>query len=132
MKAWALRDTESGLYLPWGKHNRQNSWQEFDSKDRPRLFTSKRAAVSTVVAWRQGGWRTTGSTSYYGEYDYYLEPKHIEGRDSRKIAIVEFDLTEQKIDEVAIGKIVRSMHKSAEVLVGDGAIRVWDKQIIVG
>jgi hypothetical protein len=37
-----------------------------------------------------------------------------------------------KIDEVAIGKIVRSMHKSAETLVGEGAIRVWDKQIIVG
>ena len=37
-----------------------------------------------------------------------------------------------KVDEVAIGKIVRSMHKSAETLVGEGAIRVWDKQIIVG
>jgi hypothetical protein len=36
-----------------------------------------------------------------------------------------------KVDEVAIGKIVRSMHKSAEKLVGDGAITVWDKQIIV-
>ena len=37
-----------------------------------------------------------------------------------------------RIDDTAIGKIVRSMHKSAETLVGDGAIRVWDKQIIVG
>jgi hypothetical protein len=37
-----------------------------------------------------------------------------------------------KIDEVAIGKLVRAMHKSAEVLVGDGAIRVWDRQTIVG
>jgi hypothetical protein len=36
-----------------------------------------------------------------------------------------------KVDEVAIGKIVRSMHRSAEKLVGDGAITVWDKQIIV-
>jgi hypothetical protein len=37
-----------------------------------------------------------------------------------------------KVDEVAIGKIVRSMHKAAEQLCGGpGAIRVWDKQIIV-
>ena len=38
-----------------------------------------------------------------------------------------------KVDEVAIGKVVRSMHKSAETLCGEpGAIQVWDKQIIVG
>lgn len=38
-----------------------------------------------------------------------------------------------KVDEVAIGKVVRSMHKAAETVCGEkGAIRVWDKQIIVG
>ena len=38
-----------------------------------------------------------------------------------------------KVDEVAIGKIVRSMHKAAEVLVGEkGAIVVRDRQGIVG
>ena len=37
-----------------------------------------------------------------------------------------------KIDEVAIGKIVRSMHESAATLCGEGSIRVWSKQIIVG
>lgn len=38
-----------------------------------------------------------------------------------------------KVDEVAIGKVVRSMHKAAETVCGEkGAIRVWDKQVIVG
>ena len=38
-----------------------------------------------------------------------------------------------KVDEVAIGKMVRSMHKAAETLCGaPGAIRVWDKHGIVG
>jgi hypothetical protein len=38
-----------------------------------------------------------------------------------------------KVDDVAIGKVVRSMRKSAETVVGEpGAIRVWDSQIIVG
>jgi hypothetical protein len=38
-----------------------------------------------------------------------------------------------RVDEVAIGKVVRSMHKAAETLCGEkGAIRVWDKQGIVG
>ncbi len=38
-----------------------------------------------------------------------------------------------KVDEVAIGKVVRSMHRAAETLCGaPGAIRVWDKQGIVG
>lgn len=37
-----------------------------------------------------------------------------------------------KVDEVAIGKIVRSMHKSAEKICGEGGIRVWDEQRIKG
>lgn len=38
-----------------------------------------------------------------------------------------------KVDEVAIGKIVRSMNKSAETLCGaPGAIRVWSEQRIKG
>ena len=37
-----------------------------------------------------------------------------------------------RIDDTAIGKIVRSMHQSAETLCGEGSIRVWSKQIIVG
>ena len=37
-----------------------------------------------------------------------------------------------KVDDVAIGKIVRSMHKSAEKICGEGGIRVWDEQRIKG
>lgn len=36
-----------------------------------------------------------------------------------------------KVDEVAIGKIVRSMHKSAEQLVGAGAIKVTERKVVV-
>jgi len=93
MKAWALRDAETCLYIPWGKHNRHNSAQEFDSKDRPRLFTSKRAAVNTLTAWREGRWRMTG-IGYGEEGDYYPDPLPIEGRRLRKIEVVEFALVE--------------------------------------
>lgn len=34
--------------------------------------------------------------------------------------------------EKEIGALVRSMHKAAESVVGSGAIRVWDRKIIVG
>jgi hypothetical protein len=38
-----------------------------------------------------------------------------------------------KVDDVAIGKIVRSMHKAAETVCGEkGAIRVWSEQRIKG
>lgn len=37
-----------------------------------------------------------------------------------------------KVDDVAIGKIVRSMHKAAETLCGAGSIRVWDEKRIKG
>lgn len=37
-----------------------------------------------------------------------------------------------RVDDVAIGKIVRSMHKAAETICGAGGIRVWDEQRIKG
>jgi len=37
-----------------------------------------------------------------------------------------------RVDEVAIGKIVRSMHQAAETLVGAGAIKVTERKVIVG
>lgn len=89
MKAWALRDKQTGLYLPWGAHNRNNSWEEFTSVDRPRLFNSKRAAVNTLTAWRYGKWSWRGS----GE-DCSLEPSRYKSdhRPKAEIEIVEFDL----------------------------------------
>ena len=91
MKAFALRDKKTGLYLPWGRHNRHNSWEEFTSEDRPRLFNTKRAAVNTKTAWSFGKWRWLG----YGE-DAALEPTGFkcEHRPTTEIEIVEFNLVE--------------------------------------
>lgn len=97
MRAWALRDSATGLYLPWGEHNRNNSRQVFDSKDRPRIFNSKRAAVNTRTAWKFGVWKVQSVMhSYFGvdEGDYSLEPIAADGRQDVKIEIVEFDLVE--------------------------------------
>ena len=93
MKSWALRATETGLYLPWGRSNRGNSMVEFTSIDRPRLFNSKRAAINTLTSWRFGKWRWSG----HGE-NTSLEPSgyKCEYRLKLKIEVVEFELAEVK------------------------------------
>jgi len=96
MKAWALRDKGTKLCLPWGKHNRHNSWEEFTSENKPRLFNSKRAASNAKIAWMQGKWRiyTSYNSFEYGESS--VEPKFIKERKEKEIEIVEFDLTEKE------------------------------------
>lgn len=89
MQAWALRAKATGLYLPWGKHNRNNSWEEFTSVDRPRLFNTKRSAVNTLIAWRYGGWHWRG----YGE-DTCLEPVRTKTVRNIEIEIVSFEMSE--------------------------------------
>lgn len=90
MQAWALRAKATGLYLPWGNHNRNNSAEEFTSADRPRLFNSKTAAINTITAWRFGRWRWSG----YGE-DVGLEPHATKTDRKIEIEIVEFELKEK-------------------------------------
>ena len=96
MKAYALRDSESGLYLPWGNNLRHNSHAEFVSVDNPRLFNTKRAVTNARTAWLSGKWR--GVTVQHGEFgedvDYYPAPFYMEERRDRKIEVVEFSLTE--------------------------------------
>lgn len=93
MRAWALRDSESKLYLAWGKRLRKNSHAEFTSVDAPRLFSTKRAASNAKVAWMAGKWRfvTSGNGD---DVDVYVEPRSIDGRKDRKIEVVEFLLQE--------------------------------------
>lgn len=98
MKVWALRNKETGLYIPMGEHGRNNSCMEPTSKDRPRLHTSKRAAVNTLTAWLAGKWRwTTNKDWESGIAESTLEPhKTITKRIKEDIEIVEFELVEVK------------------------------------
>lgn len=54
MMAWALRDRNTGLYLPWGVKGRSNSFAEFTSVDRPRLLNSLRSAQFLAKNWIRG------------------------------------------------------------------------------
>jgi hypothetical protein len=63
---------------------------------------------------------TVAGTSFRSQWEWQLE-----------------DITKLKaeflqVKEKEIGALVRSMHKSAEQVVGNGAIKVWEKKIIVG
>ena len=89
MKAYALRDGITGLYLPHGQRGRMNSYKDFDSKENPRLFSRRSAASNTLNAWRAGRWGWRG----WGE-DIDLEPRSVPGRRSQEIEIVCFELTE--------------------------------------
>lgn len=90
MKAFALRDKVTGLYLPHGKRGRMNSYREFTAKNDPRLFSRRSAASNTLNAWKAGkwGWRGCGE-------DVDLEPRSVPGRRSQEIEIVEFELIEK-------------------------------------
>lgn len=94
MKAFALRDKSTGMYLPWGKKNKNNSWTEFNTMLYPRLFNTKRCAVNARVAWRAGKWGWWGTNSFDGSST--LEPKYVKERKEAEIEIVEFDLKEKE------------------------------------
>jgi hypothetical protein len=91
MRAFALRNKQTGMYLPWGDKNRSNSRAAFNSIDRPRLFNSLRSVTFARVAWRAGKW-------HYPLYDPSVPfskpgPKSC-GREDIPIEIVEFQLIE--------------------------------------
>ena len=90
MKAFALRDKETGLYLIWGRNKRGNSKAKFISALYPRLFNTKREAVNCKTAWKSGIW----SHNYDG--DSSLEPRFIKDRKEMNIEIVEFNLIEKE------------------------------------
>lgn len=51
MKAWAVRNKHTKLYIPWGPSQRSNSYEEPTSVDKPRLFLSKRGAQNMLTSW---------------------------------------------------------------------------------
>jgi len=95
MKVYALRDKNTKLYLPWGKHARNNSRENFTTSDKPRIFNTKKSASNARTAWLAGIWRMTGGyINYTGEYDSSLEPRPVTGRIKENIEIVTFELIE--------------------------------------
>ena len=87
MKAWALRDKSTGLFIPL-KKNMQTS-AEANSIDRPRLHNSKRSAINTRTFWKKG-WHTPYSV------DTNWQKTRIEKRKNTEIEIVEFNLIEER------------------------------------
>jgi hypothetical protein len=87
MRAYALRDKATGLYLMRGRKGRHNSYASFSSLANPRLFSRKAAATNCMKAWYAGkwGWRT-----WMEEAD--LKPRLVPSRKLVQIEIVEFDL----------------------------------------
>jgi hypothetical protein len=100
MKAWALRNKHTKLYLT----AKRGSFSFDEPKvGTPRLHLSKRSAQNTLTTWLLGyvHWKTTPTTydAFNGDYDggevirqYTKKPQRIR----ENMEIVEFDLVECK------------------------------------
>lgn len=90
MRAFALRDKETGLYLEYSTRKGRISTQ-FVSKDKPRLFPNRRSATFALNAWRKllgmGTWCSTNRALKEIEKDRVA-------RSFAQIEIVEFNLIE--------------------------------------
>jgi len=64
MKIYAIKNTNSGLYLSEGKALAKTAAK---FSDKPRLFNNKRAATNAMNCWVLGIWRN--SIDSYGEQE---------------------------------------------------------------
>lgn len=96
MKAWALRNKKTGLYLPWSRNKRGNSRVEFKSQV-PRLFTTKGSAKNCFTAWKQGYWScASDGTSEVGFAHTDDMRNLIVRRNQEPVEIVEYELVEKE------------------------------------
>lgn len=90
IQVFALRDKETGLYLSYSNRKGRISAQ-FETKDRPRLFPSKRSAEFTLNSWR----KLLGMGTWHSKTRALKEiEKDRMARSFAEIEVVEFNLIE--------------------------------------
>ncbi len=92
IKAYALREIGTGLYLPAGVTGKMQTEKEFKSKDKPRIFYTTSAAKNALAAWKLGHWtfgRPSGPTTKW-------EKDLISRRAATQVEIVTFFLEEER------------------------------------
>jgi len=98
MILYAIRDADSGEFLPGGKKRGRDSFTHFEPtrEGTPRLFNSTGAARSALAAWYKGklipsyGEYQDISGEWHPEFEFKIEP--VSGRKERNMKIISVHL----------------------------------------
>lgn len=98
LTVWAIRNKETGLFLPATKQGRGFSFDEPTSEDRPRIFYTLQSARQALASWARGYHKLECETSDWDgkkiTIGYYIvKAPH---RKKEDMEIVEFGLFELK------------------------------------
>ncbi len=92
---YMIREKGTNRFLP--ECRRGYSFSNLESGNSiPRLFKEHGHATLAMKAWKQGEFTTCHFTSYEGEEDFWVEPKHVPERDSIELEIIPVILQEFK------------------------------------
>lgn len=96
MKAWAIRNKNSGRFLPLRTAGRGFTFDEPIDGCLPRLFRNRHAAHLALRAWLKGHWVCIRTRCYDGESDEEIRIKPVADRKAEDMEIVELSITERK------------------------------------